>query len=64
MVTHIDASTPPQFEFDPEEERALDARLIAAGYRMPTRSLNRPRRLAKKRPRWLAFLYSLVRRRG
>ncbi|HSU16451.1 hypothetical protein [Longimicrobium sp.] len=60
MVTHIDASNTPGTGLDPDEERALDARLIAAGYRMPTGSLNRPRRLAKKRPRWLAFLYSLM----
>ena len=52
----------PQPMWDPEEERALEERLIAAGFRMPTKSLDRPRVLAKRRPAWLAFLMRQHRR--
>jgi hypothetical protein len=48
--------------WDPEEEKALEARLIAAGYRMPTLPLDRPREAVKGRPPWLAFLVRLYRR--
>jgi len=64
MAMHVDAADPSLSEFDPEEERALIERLKAAGYRMPTRSLDRPRQLAKRRPAWLAFLFSLLRAKG
>ena len=61
MTTHIHASHASESALDPAEERALDERLIAAGYRMPTRPLARPRPAAKRRPVWLAFLFSLLR---
>ena len=64
MVTHIDASNTPGTGLDPDEERALNERMIAAGYRMSTRSLDRPRQLARRRPAWLAFLFSLLRAKG
>ena len=47
-----------------EDERALNERLRAAGVRLPTHSLDRPRELVKLRPAWLAFLLSLVRVRA
>jgi hypothetical protein len=46
----------PRKDVDPE----LDARLRAAGVRIPTRSLDRPRVVVKPRPAWLAFLITLV----
>jgi len=42
----------PRRDVDPE----LDERLRAAGVRIATRSLDRPRILVKLRPTWLAFL--------
>ena len=45
-----------------EEEIPLEDRLRAAGIRLATRSTDRPRRAAKLRPRWLAFLLGLVHR--
>ncbi|HEX8243331.1 MAG TPA: hypothetical protein VF541_07540 [Longimicrobium sp.] len=56
MKTRIEHVDVPQPLWDPEEEKALEQRLIAAGFRMPTKSLDRPRVLARRRPAWLAFL--------
>jgi hypothetical protein len=42
----------PRKDVDPE----LDEEMRAAGFRIPTRSLDRPRILVKLRPAWLAFL--------
>jgi hypothetical protein len=42
----------PRRDVDPE----FDAKMRAAGVRIPTRSLDRPRILVKPRPAWLAFL--------
>ncbi|HEX8906958.1 MAG TPA: hypothetical protein VF771_19055 [Longimicrobiaceae bacterium] len=45
-----------------DEDRALQDRLRAAGVQLATRSLDRPRTPVKLRPRWLAFLLTLVNR--
>jgi|GEM_PF-2734709 hypothetical protein len=46
----------PRRDVDPE----FDEEMRAAGFRIPTRSLHRPRVLVKPRPAWLAFLLTLV----
>ena len=46
----------PRKDVDPD----FDERMRAAGVRIPTRSLHRPRILVKPRPAWLAFLITLV----
>ena len=61
MPMHVKEHDVPEIEWDEEEERALEARLIAAGYRMPTKSLDRPRYAVKKRPAWMAFFVRLFR---
>ena len=45
-----------------DEEQALRERLRSAGVQLATQSLDRPRVLVRKRPRWLAFLVALTRR--
>ncbi|HEX6749927.1 MAG TPA: hypothetical protein VF092_21725 [Longimicrobium sp.] len=61
MPTHAKEQDIPTIDYDDPEERALEARLIAAGYRMPTKSLDRPRQAVKKRPWWKAFFVRLFR---
>lgn len=61
MPTHVKEQDTPPVEWDEEERRALKERLIAAGYRMPTKSLKRPRTLPKRRPRWMVFFISTYR---
>jgi hypothetical protein len=46
----------PRKDVDP----AFDEEMRAAGFRIPTRSLDRPRVVVKPRPAWLAFLITLV----
>jgi hypothetical protein len=46
----------PRKDVDPE----FDEEMRAAGFRIPTRSLDRPRVVVKPRPAWLAFLITLV----
>lgn len=50
----------PLLDRDPE----LTERLRAAGIRVATHSLDRPRHVAKHRPRWLAFFLRVVGVRG
>jgi len=38
----------------------FDAEMAAAGFRIPTRPLDRPRVVVKPRPAWLAFLITLL----
>ncbi|HEX8905387.1 MAG TPA: hypothetical protein VF771_11120 [Longimicrobiaceae bacterium] len=64
MATKAKDTEIPRVEWDPEEERELREKLIAAGFRMPTKSLDRPRVAVKGRPRWLAFLVRLFRLQG
>ena len=52
---HPEAEWYPLLDRDPE----LTDRLRAAGVRVATHSLDRPRHVAKHRPRWLAFLLTL-----
>jgi hypothetical protein len=60
MKTRGDQAEVPQPAWDEEEERAFEERLKAAGFRFPTKSLDRPRIMPKKRPRWLAYLITLL----
>ena len=46
----------PRKDVDPE----FDEEMRAAGFRIPTRTLDRPRVVVKPRPAWLAFLINLV----
>ena len=62
MKTHVERADIPQPVWDPDEERALDERLVAAGMRLPTKSFDRPRVLARRRPRWKAFLITVWQR--
>jgi hypothetical protein len=48
----------------PERDPEVTERLRAAGVRLATRSLDRPRRVARRRPAWLVFLLTLVGARG
>jgi hypothetical protein len=48
----------------PGRDPEVAARLSAAGVRLATRSLDRPRRLARRRPAWLALLLRSLRVRG
>ena len=64
MKTHVEHADIPQPLWDPEEERALEERLVAAGMRLPTKSLDRARVAVRGRPPWLAFLVRLYRRAG
>lgn len=59
MATRVDSETVEMWPTD-EDERALNARLQAAGVQLPTTSLVRPREIAKARPAWLAFLLARV----
>lgn len=56
MLTHLEEPEAderwPRKDVDPD----FDERMRAAGVRVPTRSLARPRYVAKQRPAWLAFL--------
>ena len=44
------------------DDLELDERLRAAGVKLATTSLDRPRSPVRLRPRWLAFLLTLVKR--
>jgi len=46
----------PRQDVDPEFDEAMRA----AGFRIPTRSLDRPRVVVRPRPAWIAFLITLV----
>lgn len=46
----------PRKDVDP----VFDEEMRAAGFRIPTRTLDRPRVVVKPRPAWLAFLITLV----
>lgn len=46
----------PRKDVDPE----FDEEMRALGFRVPTRSLDRPRVVVKPRPAWLAFLITLI----
>lgn len=46
----------PRKDVDPE----FDEEMRALGFRIPTRSLDRPRVVVKPRPAWLAFLITLI----
>jgi hypothetical protein len=62
MKTRVEETEVPQPVWDEEEERAYEERLKAAGFRFPTKSLDRPRIAVKPRPAWLAFLVRVARR--
>ena len=61
MPMHVKEQDIPPVEWDEDDLADLRKRLIAAGYKMPTKSLNRPRTLAKRRPRWIVFFISTYR---
>jgi hypothetical protein len=48
----------------PDRDPEVTERLRAAGVRLATASLDRPRRVAKRRPAWAAFLLTLLKVRG
>lgn len=60
MLTHQEEAALderwPRKDVDPE----YDAEMRALGFRIPTRSLDRPRVVVKPRPAWLAFLITLI----
>ena len=43
-----------------DDDSEFDAEMAAAGFRIPTRPLDRPRVVVKPRPGWLAFLLRLA----
>lgn len=59
MATRVDSETVDMGPTD-EDEGALNERLRAAGVRLATTSLVRPREIAKSRPGWLAYLLNRV----